>query len=52
MHLTISCDLSMTTMPAVPSPLFASIKESKSINIVSQTLFGNKGIEDPPGITA
>ena len=44
--------MSITTTPAVPIPLFASISESKSIMILSQTFFGNRGIEDPPGITA
>ena len=42
----------MTTMPAVPNPLFSAIKESKSIVKVSQVFCGIKGIEDPPGITA
>ena len=39
-------------MPAVPNPLLFAINESKSILILSQIFFGNKGIEDPPGITA
>ena len=28
------------------------MRESKSIRILSQTFFGNRGIDDPPGITA
>ena len=39
-------------MPAVPKPLFASIKASKSIIIVSQIFFGIRGMDEPPGITA
>ena len=52
MHLTISWDLSITTIPAVPRPLLTSTKESKSILIVSQIFLLSNGIDDPPGITA
>src|SRR6056300_1068408 len=48
----MSLSLLITTIPAVPNPLFSATNESKSMLIVSQVFFGNKGIEDPPGITA
>ena len=48
----MSWSLFITTTPAVPNPLFSSINESKSIFIVSQVFLGNKGIDEPPGITA
>ena len=48
----MSWSLLITTIPAVPRPLFCSTKESKSILIVSQISFGSIGIEEPPGIIA
>ena len=47
-----SVDLSMTITAAVPRPLWASFKESKSINTSSHTFLGMSGTEDPPGMTA
>ena len=52
MHLIMSWSLFITTIPAVPRPVLFSTQASKSILIVSQIFLGNKGIEDPPGITA
>lgn len=45
-------DLSMTMTAAVPSPLCACTRESKSISTVSHTDLGSSGVEEPPGMTA
>lgn len=42
----------MTMTAAVPSPLCACTRESKSINTVSHTDLGSSGVEEPPGMTA
>lgn len=45
-------DLSMTMTAAVPSPLCACTRASKSISTVSHTDLGSSGVEEPPGMTA
>lgn len=44
-------DLSMTIRAAVPRPVWAWIRPSKSISTSSHTLLGMRGVEEPPGIT-
>ena len=45
-------DLSMTMTAAVPSPLCACTRASKSISTVSHTDLGSSGVEEPPGMMA
>lgn len=44
-------DLSMTIRAAVPRPVWAWMRPSKSISTSSHTLLGMRGVEEPPGIT-
>lgn len=44
-------DLSMTIRAAVPRPVWAWMRPSKSISTSSHTLLGMSGVEEPPGIT-
>lgn len=45
-------DLSMTMRAAVPKPVWAWMRPSKSISTSSHTFLGISGVEEPPGITA
>lgn len=45
-------DLSMTMSAAVPRPVWAWMRPSKSINTSSHTFLGMRGVEEPPGMTA
>merc|ERR1719342_1002971 len=48
--LTTSVCLFMTIMAAVPRPVCAATKASKSIMTSSQTFLGIRGVEEPPGM--
>jgi len=47
----MSVERSMTMTPAVPRPLWASRRLSKSMRTASQTDFGMSGTDEPPGMT-